>query len=69
MKKANKNIRVKLCRNDITHTRCAKEVGITRFTFSKWLATPLDEQRRAKVLDAIDRIIKARNEEKRRKNK
>lgn len=65
--KANTDIRVILCGRGITHNRCAKEVGITCYTFSRWLATPLNEERRARVLDAIDSIIKQRNEGEKKK--
>ena len=55
----NADIREILKRRGIRHYDLAIECGVTKFTMSTWLAQPLSEQRRERILDAIDRIIKA----------
>lgn len=55
----NADIREILKRHGIRHYDLALECGVNKTTMSSWLAMPLNEQRRERILDAIDRIIKA----------
>lgn len=55
----NSDIREILKRRGIRHYDLAVECGVNKYTMSNWLAMPLTEQRRERILDAIDRIIKA----------
>ena len=55
----NSDIREILERRGIRHYDLALECGVHKCTLSAWLAQPLDNKHRERILDAIDRIIKA----------
>ena len=60
----NLDVRLKIKQNRLCHYEVAREIGISEFTFCKWLREELSEERKKLVLSAIDRLIRGeRNEE------
>lgn len=55
----NKDIRELLQNRDIKHREVAAEVGVTKYTFSVWMSTPLTDKRKERILDAVNRLLKA----------
>ena len=49
MEKANKEIRELLAKRRIRQFEVAGQLGITEFTFSRWMRTELSPERKAKV--------------------
>lgn len=54
--KENQDIRDKARIEDVPYWMIAKEVGITASTFSVWLRTEMEPERKNKVLAAIDAV-------------
>lgn len=51
--RCNEDIRRKIEKKGIKHYEIAYQLGITEYTFSKWLHVPLSEERRKRILDVI----------------
>ena len=45
-------------KNRLCHYEVAKEIGISEFTFCKWLREELSEDKKKLVFSAIDRIVR-----------
>lgn len=58
MEKANAEIREKLAKYRIRQCEVADQLGITEFTFCRWLRTELKTDRKAKVEVAINEIVR-----------
>lgn len=56
MEKANKTIRKKIEDAGFAYWQVADEIGITAGTFSVWLRTPLNEERKARTEQAIKKL-------------
>ncbi len=54
----NLDVRLKIKENRLCHYEVAKELGISEFTFCKWLREELSEEKKELVLSAIDRIVR-----------
>lgn len=55
--KANGSIRKKIENNRLKYWEVAYEIGISDGRFSVWLRTPLNDERKLKVVKAIDSLI------------
>ena len=44
--------------NRLRHYEVAEEIGISEFTFCKWLREELPEEKKKIVIAAIDRIVR-----------
>lgn len=53
----NLDVRLKIKQNRLCHYEVAREIGISEFTFCKWLREELNEERKKLVLSAIDKLI------------
>ena len=53
---ANKSVRDLIYSKRLRNWEVAKEVGITDTTFSVWLRTELNDERKERVLKAIERL-------------
>ena len=60
MERANKDIRKLIDDNDLKHWKVAEQAGIADTTLSVWLRKPLKDERRTKVLTAINELINAK---------
>ncbi len=58
MIKANAGIRRKIFDSRLKNWEVAKEVGISDSRFSVWLRTPLNDERKARVEQAINNLLK-----------
>jgi len=58
MIKANTDIRRKIFDSRLKNWEVAKEVGISDSRFSVWLRTPLNDERKARVEQAINNLLK-----------
>lgn len=56
--KANNSIREIINSNRLKNWEVAKEVGISDSRFSVWLRTPLNDERKARVEQAINNLLK-----------
>ncbi len=54
----NLEVSLKIKQNRLCHYEVAKEIGISEFTFCKWLREELSEDKKKLVLSAIDRILR-----------
>lgn len=54
----NLEVSLKIKQNRLCHYEVAKEIGISEFTFCKWLREELSEDKKKLVLSAIDRIVR-----------
>ena len=54
----NLDIRIKIKENRLCHYEVANKIGISEYTFCRWLRTELPEEKRALVLKAIEEILK-----------
>ncbi|MCG0754628.1 hypothetical protein IMAU60045_02232 [Lactiplantibacillus plantarum] len=52
----NNNIRIKISEKRLKYWEVAQQVGISDGRLSVWLRTPLNEERKARVLKAIDEL-------------
>ena len=52
----NKEIREKIAKKRLKHYEVAQAIGITQYTFSHWLQTEMDTEKKSIVLKAIDSI-------------
>lgn len=52
----NKEIRELIEKKSLKHYQVAQEIGIASFTLSVWLRTPLTEERKKRILEAIERL-------------
>lgn len=59
---ANKKIREKIFINRLYHWQVANQLGISDATLSRWLRTPLSEDRKQRVEKAIDELLAERKE-------
>jgi len=50
----NLDIRLKIKKNRLCHYEIAQQIGISEVTFCVWLRKELSEERKTKVLQAID---------------
>ncbi|MBU2703177.1 hypothetical protein Ga0466249_004313 [Sporomusaceae bacterium BoRhaA] len=55
---ANKDIRVKIALSLIPKWKIAEMVGIADATFSRWLRRELSEEKKQRILVAIDKLAK-----------
>lgn len=53
----NLEIRLKIKQNRLCHYEVARALGITEYTFCKWLREEMNEERKNLVLSAIDKLI------------
>ena len=61
----NLDVRLKIKQNRLCHYEVAREMGVSEFTFCKWLREEMSEDKKELVLSAIDKIIRGeRNEAK-----
>ncbi len=61
----NLDVRLKIKQNRLCHYEVAREMGVSEFTFCKWLREEMSEDKKKLVLSAVDRIIRGeRNEAK-----
>jgi hypothetical protein len=58
----NKDIRDILANRNLKHYQVAAECGVTKYTFSVWLSIPLNDKRKERILDAVNRLIKSKAE-------
>ncbi|MGX6962387.1 hypothetical protein [Vagococcus xieshaowenii] len=56
--KANQEIRDLIFENRLRNWEVAQMVGITDGRFSVWLRTPLNDERKERVLKAIEKLTK-----------
>lgn len=56
--KANQKLRNKIAQYRLRYWEVAVQVGISDTTFSKWLRTPLNDERKARVEKAIKKLAK-----------
>ena len=56
--KANMEIRLLLTNNRLKNWEVANKMGIADTTLSRWLRTPLSDERKERVLTAIDELKK-----------
>lgn len=54
----NLDIRLMIKENRLCHYEVAREIGISEFTFCKWLREELSNDKRKLILSAIDKIVK-----------
>lgn len=54
----NLDVRLKIKQNRLCHYEVAREIGISEFTFCKWLREEMSIERKDLVLSAIDKIIR-----------
>lgn len=59
----NLDVRLKIKQNRLCHYEVAREIGISEFTFCKWLREELNEERKKLVLSAIDKLIRGEHNE------
>lgn len=52
----NNNIRIKISEKRLKYWEVAQQVGISDGRLSVWLRTPLNEERKTRVLKAIDEL-------------
>ena len=55
---SNKNIRELIFSENLKMWQVAEKVGISASQFSVWLRTPLNDERKERVLTAIDELKK-----------
>lgn len=60
--KANQDIRNLILSERLRNWEVAEVVGISDSRFSVWLRTPLNEERKQKILKAIDELTKKEGE-------
>lgn len=61
----NLDVRLKIKQNRLCHYEVAREMGVSEFTFCKWLREEMSEDKKKLVISAIDKIIRGeRNEAK-----
>lgn len=54
----NLELRMMIKQNRLRHYEVAEEIGISEFTFCKWLREELPEEKKKIVIAAIDRIVR-----------
>lgn len=54
----NADIRNLIKKHRIHNYEIAQKLGVSEFTFCRWLRTELSEEKRKQVLDAINLLIK-----------
>jgi len=54
----NIQLREKIKEENLKYWEVANTMGITDSTFSRWLRTPLNDERKQRVLDAINELTK-----------
>lgn len=54
----NLDVRLKIKQNRLCHYEVAREMGVSEFTFCKWLREEMSEDKKKLVLSAIDKIIR-----------
>ena len=60
----NLDVRMSIKKNRLCHYEVAKEIGISEFTFCKWLREELPEDKKNLVLSAIERIVRGEANDK-----
>lgn len=55
--KANQEIRTRIFINGLRNWQVAESIGISDSRLSVWLRTPLDNMRKIRVEEAIDKLI------------
>lgn len=58
--KANREIRTRIFVNGLRNWQVAEVAGISDSRLSVWLRTPLDDMRKMRVENAIDKLLEAR---------
>lgn len=56
MSKSNENVRLLIGKNLLKYWQVAEKVGISPFTFSVWLRTPLSDERKQRIEEAIKEL-------------
>ena len=59
----NLDVRLKIKQNRLCHYEVAREMGVSEFTFCKWLREEMSEDKKKLVLSAIDKIIRGERSE------
>lgn len=54
----NIEVRQLIAKKRLKFYEIAVEIGISSFTFSVWLRTPLNDDRKKRTLEAIERLTK-----------
>ena len=54
----NLDIRLKIKQNRLCHYEVARALGITEYTFCKWLREEMSEEKKSLVLSAIDKVLR-----------
>lgn len=54
----NIEVRQLIAKKRLKFYEIAAEIGISSFTFSVWLRTPLNDDRKKRTFEAIDRLTK-----------
>ncbi|RGI31857.1 LacI family DNA-binding transcriptional regulator [Melissococcus sp. OM08-11BH] len=57
----NQEVRTYIAINLLKYWEVANKIGISDATFSRWLRTPLSEERKKRVLEAIEELKKEVN--------
>jgi len=57
----NREIRVSLLMNNIKHYEIAEALGVTEFTFARWLRKELSAERKQHVLKAIETLSRTKS--------
>lgn len=61
--KANREIRTRIFVNGLRNWQVAEAAGISDSRLSVWLRTPLDDMRKMRVENAIDKLLEARQKQ------
>lgn len=62
MSEANREIRIIIGQNLLKYWQVAERLGISDATFSRWLRTPLREDRKMRVEKAIGELLEEKTE-------
>lgn len=58
----NEQIRTVMHRSGVKQWEVAEQLGISEFTYSRWLRTELPDSKRVQILQAIEDVKKQKNE-------
>ena len=56
-KEMNKDIRAAINKKRLRHYEVAAKCGVNCYTFSKWLQTEMPEEKKKRVLKAIEEVV------------
>ncbi len=60
----NLDVRLKIKQNRLCHYEVAREMGVSEFTFCKWLREEMSKEKKELVLSAIERITRGEKDAK-----